>query len=371
MKRAILCGLLVSLSLPLLAQEPQDITMESSLRKWGEKPLTMEDLSYRTGASSEGAMKLSYSIRWDYDKHKMGNTKFVYPTFTAYMNPYDSWIKPNFRNDNSLRLMQTCFDYVELCKRRAQKEVNQNNHNTPNSIVKFHMNVADGFFEKMLEDTQYGKDTLALRTFEERVAAELESENSGAFVPDYKIYPRGNAMGMHLGFGAEIPSGGVARYIGPLYGLDFGFDFCWNRWMVYWDGLLGFGTDLKRDLSYGAIDWQAGHAMTGGNINLAGGYVAYDSQWWKVTPLAGIGVDFIDYPERERTQTKTEIAAFRILAGVSTDFKFSRMVASDALSEWSVRARVYAAYNTYSEPVGSSWSINFGLGVNWLGWFLK
>lgn len=371
MKRILLSGLLLGLVLPILAQETGDISSDASLRKWEDGPLTLKEFSYRTGSSSDKAMMLSYGIRWMDEKHKFGNTTFNYPVFFTYMNPYASWIKPEYRNEEYLQYVQTYFDYVELCKRRAQKEVLRQGNQSINYTVNFHMEVADGFYEKLEEETLGGTDTAAVRICHERVAAELAAEENDAFVPDFKINPKGSGMGMHIGLGSELHQGNMGIYMPPLVGLEFGFDFFFNRWTIYWDGLLAFGGDLKRDLSYYPRTWQAGKSMKGGNINISAGFSAFDSQWWKVTPLAGIGVDFIDYPKSAARDEKTEIAAFRALAGVNVDYKFSRFVEKRGLVESAVRFRLYGAFNNYPVPIGSSWSLNFSLGVNWLALYLK
>ena len=106
------------------------------------------------------------------------------------------------------------------------------------------------------------------------------------------------------------------------------------------------------------------------------GYTVFDSQWWKVSPFAGIGVGFIDYPSHPGNPDKNtdEISGFRYQAGISTDLKFYRQVdyvhALEGLSELSVRSRLYVAHTAFPSPA-PSWTINFGIGVNLQGWILK
>lgn len=371
MKRSLLFGLLLCLALPVFAQEPGDISVESSIRKWDDGPLSLKDFSYRTGGEFDNIARLAYGIRWADEKHKVGNTSFYYPEFFTYMNPYASWIKPDYRNEHYLRFVQTQFDYVELCKRRAQKDVYRQGNTNVDYTVKFHIDVAEGFFEKLEAETRNGMDTTAVKAYQERVAAELAMEENIVSALEFKINPKGYALGMHVGLGSEFHMGNMAQYMTPLVGLEFGFDFCFNRWTIYWDGLLGFGGSLKRDIPRSPQTWDAGADMKGGNINLSLAFTAWDSQWWKVAPLAGIGVDFIDYPKRASRSDNAEIAAFRALAGLNVDFKFARIIQNKMLGESTVRARLYGAFNNYPEPMGQAWSINFGIGVNWLAWVLK
>ena len=69
MKRILFSGLLLCLSLSLFAQNSNEISAASSIRKWADGPLTLEDFSYRTGGNSDKAMRLSYGIRWKDDKY--------------------------------------------------------------------------------------------------------------------------------------------------------------------------------------------------------------------------------------------------------------------------------------------------------------
>ena len=116
--------------------------------------------------------------------------------------------------------------------------------------------------------------------------------------------------------------------------------------------------------------------MKGGNIEASLGYTVFDSQWWKVAPFAGIGVGFIDYPSHPGNPDKKsdEISGFRYQAGISADLKFSRVVdyvqALEGLSETSVRSRLYVAHTAFPRPA-PSWTVNFGLSVNMLGWIVK
>ena len=202
--------------------------------------------------------------------------------------------------------------------------------------------------------------------------AQIEEAQSN----DMRFYPRGFGMGMHWGIGSEFYTGPIADYVTPVAGVDFGFDFCYNRINLYLGGLLGWGGRFKLPIPRDGYQWNAGERMKGGNIEVSLGYTVLDSQWWKVAPFAGIGVGFIDYPSHPADPDKNtdEISGFRYQAGISTDLKFHRVVdyvqALEGLSELSVRSRLYVAHTAFPSPA-PSWSVNLGLSVNMLGWILK
>ena len=192
---------------------------------------------------------------------------------------------------------------------------------------------------------------------------------------DRVIYPQGFGMGMHCGIGSEFYIGPLADYLTPIAGVDFGFDFCFNRVNLSVNGLLGWGGPLKQPLPRDGYRWNAGERMKGGNTEVSLGYTVLDSPRWKVVPFAGIGVGFIDYPFHPGNQDKRmdEISGFRFQTGISADLKLFQIEdfqALEDLSEFSLRSRLYVAHTSFPSPA-PSWTVNVGLSVNMLAWILK
>ncbi len=350
------------------------LTMEATVRYWDEGPLTYADLSARKSELPK-ISEFQYNISWTTSDWKTGNTRFRVPVSRSYLNPYASWVHPDFRTDAMLQYIQTGFDYVEICRRRAMRELMQGSTFGQGSVMKFHLDVADSFMAKLKDETQQGQDAAAVQDYARRVKAEL-AQTEEVLYDDLRVDPRGFGMGMHWGIGSEFYTGPATEYLTPIVGLDFGFDFCFSRINLYIGGLLGFGGRYKQAIARDGYQWNAGERMKGGNIEVSLGYTVFDSQWWKVAPFAGIGVGFIDYPYHPGNPDKKsdEISGFRYQAGISADLKFSRVVdyvqALEGLSETSVRSRLYVAHTAFPTPA-PSWTVNFGLSVNMLGWILK
>ena len=350
------------------------LTMEETVRYWDEGPLTYADLSSRKSELPK-ISEFQYNISWTTKEWKKGNTRIRIPYSRSYLNPYASWVHPDFRTDAMLQYIQTGFDYVEICRRRAMRELMQGSTFGQESVMKFHLDVADSFMAKLKDETQQGQDAVAVQDYARRVKAEL-AQTEEVLYDDLRIDPRGFGMGMHWGIGSEFYTGPVTEYLTPIVGLDFGFDFCFSRINLYIGGLLGLGGRYKQAIARDGYQWNAGERMKGGNIEVSLGYTVFDSQWWKVAPFAGIGVGFIDYPSHPGNPDKKsdEISGFRYQAGIVADLKFSRVVddvqALEGLSETSVRSRLYVAHTAFPTPA-PSWTINFGLSVNMLGWILK
>ena len=350
------------------------LTMDATVRYWDEGPLTYADLSARKSELPK-ISEFQYNISWTTKEWKKGNTRFRIPYSRSYLNPYASWVHPDFRTDAMLQYIQTGFDYVEICRRRAMRELMQGSTFGQGSVMKFHLDVADSFMAKLKDETQQGQDAAAVHDYARRVKAELAQTEEVQY-DDLRIDPRGFGMGMHWGIGSEFYTGPVTDYLTPIAGLDFGFDFCFSRINLYLGGLLGLGGRYKQAIARDGYQWNAGERMKGGNFEVSIGYTVFDSQWWKVAPFAGIGVGYIDYPYHPGNPDKDsdEISGFRYQAGISADLKFSRLVdyvqALEGLSETSVRSRLYVAHTAFPTPA-PSWTVNFGLSVNMLGWILK
>ena len=350
------------------------LTMDETVRYWDEGPLTYSDLSLRKSEWPR-IYEFQFNISWTTKEWKTGNTRFLAPNTRSYMNPYSSWVHPDYRTEEMLQYIQAGFDYVEICRRRAMQELMQGSTFSPVSVVGFHLDVADSFMATMKDETEQGQDALAVRDFARRVKTEL-AQTEDVQYNDLRVYPRGFGMGMHWGIGSEFYTGRLTDYVTPIAGIDFGFDFCFSRINLYLCGLLGWGGRYKLDIPREGYKWNAGERMKGGNIEVSLGYTVFDSQWWEVVPFAGIGVGFIDYPTHPGNPDKKsdEISGFRYQAGLSADFKFYRLVdyvhALEGLSELSVRSRLYVAHTAIPSPA-PSWTVNFGLSVNLQGWILK
>ena len=364
----ILCSMACTL---LYAQSSTNspFTMDSSVRYWDEGPLTFDNFSTRD-TEWPVISQFGYNIMYSPKEWKIGNTVIRAYDSRSFMNPYSSWVHSKYRTDELLQYIQTEFDYVEICRRRAMQDYLRGSEFTLGEIIGFHLEVADSFMAKMKEETRQGLDSTAVKDYARRVSLEL-AQTEDVKYNDLMINPQGFAMGMHIGIASEFYTGPIADYVTPIAGLEYGFDFCFSKVNLYLSGLLGLGGHYKKDIPMGDYQWDAGEQMTGGNLDISFGYTIYESQWWKISPFAGIGVGFIDRPStpENSSQGPTEINAFRYQFGIAADYKFLRTIginqATRGLTEFSLRPRFYIAHTSFPIPA-PSWTINFGLSVNML-----
>jgi hypothetical protein len=351
-----------------------DLTMGQAFRYWDEGLLSYDDIASRKSELPK-IFEFQFNIAWTTRDWKTGNTRFRVPSSRSYLNPYATWVHPDYRTEAVLQYIQTGFDYVEICRRRAMKEYLQGSSYGLKNIIDFHLDVADNFIAEMKDATNQGQDDEAVQAYSRRVFEEL-AQTEDVQYNDLIINPRGFGLGMHFGIGSEFYLGPMTQYVTPIAGIDFGFDFYFNRVNLYVGGLLGWGGHYKQPIPRGGYHWNAGERMTGGNIEASLGYTVLNTQWWKLVPFAGVGVGYIDYPSHpvDPNRKRDEIAGFRFQAGISADYKFYRIVdqvqALEGLSEFSVRTRLYVARTAFPSPA-AAWSINFGISVNMAAYLTK
>lgn len=374
MKRHFLIILFVTISAIASAQTSEGSlfsgrTMKMSLKYWDTDTLALTDF-FRRSDEWPKISDLEYGYESKDTTFRNGNTRFRARGTRTYMNPYGSWIHPDYANTYTLKYLQTAYDYAEVCRRRAETEASSGSNSLSN-LLKFYISVSERFNVTLQEETQSGRDTSLINYYAKRVKFELDN-TPNTINEDLIINPKGFGIGMHYGAGSELFMGPLAMYATPTAGIAFGFDFMINRFTIFWPLYLGFGGKYKKDIQLDGYKWNAGERMTGGNMELSLGYSAYDSQYWRIMPFAGIGVSFIDYPSNEIDPEKDhdEIKGFRIQAGVVADYKFFRLIENQSymgtgLTEFALRTKLYVARSNFKYPC-PAWSINLGVSVNML-----
>ena len=116
----ILCSMACTL---LYAQSSTNspFTMDSSVRYWDEGPLTFDNFSTRD-TEWPAISQFGYNIMYSPKEWKIGNTVIRAYDSRSFMNPYSSWVHSKYRTDELLQYIQTEFDYVEICRRRAMQD---------------------------------------------------------------------------------------------------------------------------------------------------------------------------------------------------------------------------------------------------------
>ncbi|MBP5636211.1 MAG: DUF4419 domain-containing protein [Bacteroidales bacterium] len=311
---------------------------------------------------------LEYGIEWSETRTRAGNTTIISPTSRAFMVPSGSWIDPKHKTGATLTLAQNAFNYVELARRKAQQELVSGTRASRSALVATHLDLAKENMAKMIDSTQNGNNLFRTVNFLNSTKEELEKTPEAKF-EDLHLIPTGFGFALHCNAGYELFFGDITDYVTPLAGVGFGFDVTYNKFALMLDGLLGWGGRYKKTVTLDGYSWNAGEKITGGNLSASLGYALYNTQWWKITPFAGIGVGFLDYPHSPANPAKKsdEIAGFRFQGGLAAEYKLNRIVHIGGAAEQTVRARMYVA-RTSLRYLPQPWSLNLGLGINLIEW---
>ena len=365
----------------------RQVRMSTSLYYWDQGPLTRRNFSTRK--SDTHMCEFLYGFDVQDSKLTVGNTSFYQPSTRTYMDPFRSWIDPVHINEGMLTNLQTSFDYVEVCRRRADNEIMAGAKFSFRDVYGFHLGVADDFINKLEEETAQGTDTSAVRFYADKVRAELDSLEDAASNLDFLLYPTRFGSGFHIGAGSEVFLGPASRYFTPLVGLNMGGDLMFGRVDVFLEMLLAWGGRFRQDIPLDGYSWSAGKKQKGGSMDISFGYTVKDALGYRFMPFVGIGVGFIDYPENPGNRTDNsgelkksdEVSGLRLQAGIASDFKLHREIdrrwGMTSLSEFTFRTRFYVARTdlrrvnfsgsglAFSSP---AWTVNFGISLNMMNW---
>ena len=335
-----------------------DVANDSTIRYWSEGPLSFADYP-----------QADYGISRAERVWKDGNTKIIAEEYRSFMykSPYQ-W-HPEFRTPSKLQFFQAGFDNVEICARRIQQKYYESSFGK--SSIDSLLNDADNAFARMNLNSRQGQKADVVQHYADSIKQEL-AKTKALDYRDLTISPKDAGLGMHYGFGSKVYTGRPSDYLTPLAGLDFGFDLWLSKVNIILDGLVGWGGGLKKDIPRDGYKWNAGARMKGGSLSASLGYTVYDSQWWGITPYAGVGAGFIDYPVHPTDiQKNDEIQGTQYQFGVLADYKLYRVLRLSppfqTLKECSIRTNCFVAYSSYLF-LGPSWTINLSISVNLVKW---
>lgn len=377
MKKLGLILLTLAIALPSGAQRSIfDVAeIEDPVKPWSSGPLTMDDFMARNGNDVDGLSSgLDWKIVADDVEHKSGNLKFSSVQTSLGMNRITSWFNPEEQNPYFLRYHQTCFDIVELERRRMQNAINANDGNFDGRQWGEMINSKVCTY---LQETEFGKDTAAIALYEKMVKEQLQSiEETEVSVP--APFERGFGSSYYIGYGTEFSGDQIKAVTGMRNYFLMGFDVFFRRVALEIGMGLGrtgicVGEGFYHDPKYDE-DWHSDTKCHGGNTYIIAGYKLMDRPYFSLTPMAGIGVGFIDQyldgKAANGSRANSELNGFRLQAGFNLCYKISRSQTAASYTETDLALKLYAARTDY-EVFGPVYSINLGLALDLAAWLRK
>lgn len=372
-----LLSICLALSACIVAGAQDWTTMD--MKNWSEGPLAFDDFTTRKSGDTTVVGHIAWTYRFENEKHKTGNLKYETYKVDLLMDKLKSWYDPE-QGLFAPTYFQAEFDMAEVTRRRMQSEMNRNPRESAD-ISQYYFRIIENRIGTYEQESRHGRDHDAVERYAAAVRAELDTVGIEPLQAP-EIGKKKNGIGMFIGYGAELFGGPASAGVPMGNALDWGFGFPVRRWSIIVDMCLGIGSPLKTDGFYHDsrydYDWARGKNVTSSSMNIIGGYHILDKDYWAVMPLAGFGVGFMDQKmdaehTKDKNSTSSETAGFRLLAGLQLSCKLARTiygVTDGGLSESTVNFRIYGASTDYRQ-VGRSYSINFGITLDWTAFSLR
>ena len=375
-----LCVLTLSLSISGLSAQN---LFEESFKNWDEGPVKWTDFSVsRVPDDAKLISNISCVIFQEVEKTKVGNFRFSVLKTTTRMNKLASWYDPAKCTDWTLRYAQTRFDMLEVLRRQLQNSFNRNF--MEDNLNAYYDQLIASTMEAYDRESNYGTDTLVIMQYEEKYKHELDTlELVPAQIPVFNKADWG--LSLNIGVGVEKYSAPISKGVKPATGIQFGFGALYKKMTFDFQGLLAWAGQLQCDNFYYDskydYNWTKGKSVRAGNITINVGYRIFDNSNMSITPLAGIGVSFVDqFSDTPRNNNNnafenSEINGFRTQAGLAFDWKIRRSLNtygyySSDYTESKIRFTVTGARTDF-KGLGPTCSLNASVIFLAESWFLK
>lgn len=335
-----------------------------SPRKWSEQRVTWDDfqvLHIKTDTLRPTYIKLG--IETETKTAIIGNTRFEYTQFEAYMSPTSSWYAPDKVSKWDLITNNIQFDICELNVRLRQREYNKNyDIEFRDNTIEHAMDEATQRFKEFALETNYQEDTAAISRFAQDLIRELRMLPPSKPTIPLTDYP--TSFGLHVGYLSSNPIGGSRSKINSVNGIDLGMLFGFRKVDIEFCTRTGtfnvFESCFNKDNRYYWNDQTARLLNCGINI----GYHAYHGQYIKIVPYAGIGLSSIHQINDEGKDTN-KANGFSLDAGVNADYILFRDLHANSPSyEYYLILRPFVSYTRIGGEAIWSANISLSLGFN-------
>jgi hypothetical protein len=363
---------ILSFMLPALSAQ----TNNSDTLNWEDKRLEWSDfhgipVDY-SPLHSELHSTIGYSRQTCFIEDSRVTTLISYCT----MNRSTSWAKAGSRDDKYLIYNQMQFDLGELYSRKLQNQLflllNEKKDRQLQSFgLLLDINLeCQQRIDQLTEQTNYGNDGEAVKSWAEVIAKELE-QTPRQKVPEFKN--KKFAVGGSFDLGGGIMTPELNEYFTNNFNLSYGFDIGYRSLIFNLRATLGFNS-VRKDFEYKNKLWpeKLSTGLASGDLTM--GYPLLDTKKSRITPFAGISyLEFSVLGDQKKYENQL-MGNFAYCLGLNYDYKTSTtinfMSTSNEKTDWFIRTRLYISVVTFNDQFKGA-SINFTVGFG--GWvrFLK
>jgi hypothetical protein len=216
--------------------------MHAQSRAWSDGKLRWDEFVLKPDAE-KGTSEFRYLIGYETRQRKIGDTLLVRTEAYLNMSVSTSWVHPEGRKPDQLRMHQISFDIAEKHRRQLQIQLDK--------ARKF-----DGLLEKMQElcETEIrafqqasrgGMNPVVLSAYEEQLRKELDALPIRA-INNPVINKDVHGLGMNFGFGPAVNPG-----LGAGFGVQYAIEYRYKKHVFGMFGALS-GGKLREDVMHNA-----------------------------------------------------------------------------------------------------------------------
>lgn len=255
-----------------------------STLKWGDRPLTFDDFKGTPENDS-----LIFNMRWvftpTFTNERHGRIRYTYAKIRPVIYLNDSWVRSDYKNNNTLLYCRTSFNLLEIMARRATRDMVFDKTN-PLGIFGFYTRQFNQRFNAMTNVTTYGQDPDQMMLYASMVDDELEKEvfDVTRVKIENPVYYLNFSLGPSLVF---VSSDYVSKVKG---GLSFNFDIGYKRHLFGMDIQSSLGSKCKKDFPADMGRISEGEKVDVTRCMFDYGYLIKSNELKTIYPLVGLGV---------------------------------------------------------------------------------
>ena len=348
-------------------------------KPWNSGPLTWGDFQQRhLPADTKKISDISIlSSRTDFEKMKIGNTKFSYARVNIFMDRLLSWYDPDKADDWQLRYNQVIFDMAQLYALQCQIEYNRYYSPSRRPDYGYYNRLFVSRYMALEAESDQGRDSTVIKRYEDEVRNELEQvQQIEPSIPiEGEIRCGAGFYGLYL---LQAPLGTASECFGPFQLGGMTFTFRTKEWFYDIDLGVGFGSTLKKSNFYHDpkkdYDWRQGIPTKNVFLTLNAGRQFFSTRYYRFIPYLGAGLTGLEQateiPINQSRMEISEVLGLRLNAGINADWKMVHFLMDYEPSDLILRMKLFGAYDSF-KGLGNFWSINLGIVIGADGCFIK
>ena len=354
-------------------------TYKQSMVPWKDHKLTWNDFKALYPTKDTLAYEISYHATSRRETKKVGDTTYEFFTYDSYVNALDSWVKPENKTDDLLKLCQTHFDLWELCVRKSIEEYCSTPDAYADEIFDFHKRLCIRRQKEQYQLTKHGTDHAAVEHYAQEVKRELAQTE---FHPERYDTSLEIDKGVFYSFGLEthIP---FTSYFKPFFGFTLNAGYYFKRSMLGLElNMEGF-SKCKEHIYTKKGEIAEGDYVWTGSMSLIYGQYIKNGRKVDLMPYVGLGVrsydggDLYEQYQKKNNNGHVERAGISLSLGMITDVILKRKVMlktrSSSIEQLNncLRLRPYFNLTYYPKTLGWIPALNVAIEFNQKAYRMK